>query len=39
MTRYADMPIAATFVVGGAFVRAARPWSGRLVTAAPHSES
>jgi hypothetical protein len=39
MTRYADMPIAATFVAGGAFVRAARPWSGRLVTAAPHSES
>ena len=26
-------------VAGGAFARAARPWSGRLVTAAPHSQS
>jgi len=39
MTRNAHMPIAATIVAGGAFVRAARPWSGRLVTAAPHPES
>jgi hypothetical protein len=39
MTRYAHMPIAATIVAGGAFVRAARPWSGRLAAAAPHPES
>jgi hypothetical protein len=39
MTRNAHMPIAATLVAGGAFARAARPWSGRFVTAAPHSKS